>query len=90
MKSKKIKRPFLTSLCCAMLLSTGSATIAMTSGVLEKNYFKITTKIIVDGKLVSTPQILAKENQEASIIINNNAQKFKMKLLAKNEAKNNG
>jgi hypothetical protein len=89
MKSKKIKRPFLTSICCAMLLLTGSATIAMTSGVIEKNYFRITTKIIVDGKLVSTPQILAKENQQASITINNNAQKFKMQLLAKNDAKNN-
>lgn len=89
MKSKKIKRPLLTSLCCAMLLLTGSATIAMTSGMIEKKFFRITTKIIVDGKLVSSPQILAKENQEASIVIANNAQGLKMKLVANNDAKNN-
>lgn len=90
MKSKKIKRPLLTSLSCAILLLTGSATIAKASGIVDKNYFKITTKIIVDGKLVSSPQILAKENQEASIIISNNSQGLKMKLVANNDAKNNG
>jgi hypothetical protein len=89
MKSKKIKRPLLTSLSCAILLLTGSATIAMSTGMIDKNFFKITTKIIIDGKLISSPQILAKENQEASIVLANNTQGLKMKLVANNNAKNN-
>ena len=39
--------------------------------------------------VANSPQILAKENQEASIVIANNTQGLKMKLVSNNDAKSN-
>lgn len=70
MKSNKINRPFLTSICCATLLLIGSATIAMTSGVsVKESAYKITSKIFVDGELVASPTIIAQANQKAAILL---------------------
>lgn len=70
MKSNKIKRPLLTSICCATLLLMGSTTIAMASGVGTRDaVYNITSKIYVDGELVSSPTVIAHANQKASILI---------------------
>lgn len=91
MKSKTVNAGILVAILSLVLLLIGTTAIGMTSGMKEKRFFRITTKIIVDGKLVSNPQILAKENQQAMIVITNtnqgSAQGLKMKLLAKNVGK---
>lgn len=101
MKSNKIKRPLLTSICCAILLLMGSTTIAMTSGVSTKEaVYNITSKIYVDGELISSPTIIANANQKASILIsdemtNKNNQlsmsghALKLELIARNIAMSN-
>jgi len=90
MKSKTVNSGLLVFIFSLVLLLTGSTAIGMTSGINKKDFFRITTKIIIDGKLVSSPQILAKENQRAEIVIANNTEteKLRMQLVAKNLAKN--
>lgn len=73
MKSKKQKRPVLTSLLSAMLLLTGTASIAMSSNInQDKSEFNILSTIYVDGKLVSKPRIVALANQKASLMMADN------------------
>lgn len=70
MKSKTIKRPFLTLACCATLLLMGGSTIAMTSGLMEKKTtFDIQSKLYIDGELVSSPRVIAHANQKAVMVI---------------------
>lgn len=72
MKSKTIKRSFLITAFSAILLFTGGIVIAMTSGITgEKSIFDITSKILIDGKLVSSPRIRSRANQVASIFVAN-------------------
>lgn len=67
-----IGRPFLTSILSAALLLAGSTAIAMTSGMTEKkSSFKITSKIFIDGKLLSSPLIVVYAQQPASITLSN-------------------
>lgn len=92
MKSKTIKRPFLILILSAVLLMAGSIATAMTSGFTEKEtIFKITSKIMIDGKLISSPHIIAYANQKALIVITNSnnagAQGLRMELVARNIAK---
>lgn len=89
MKKQTKNSIILASVLSAIFLITGSSTIVMASGATEKkNYFKISSKFIVDGKVVSSPVILAKENQAALIVItntnSNRVQGLKMKLVAHN------
>ncbi len=72
MKSKIIKRPLLMSVLSAVLLLTASAAIAMASGITDKTtVFKIRSKLLIDGKLVASPYILANANQKALIVLTN-------------------
>lgn len=72
MKSKKIKRPLLMLVLSAALLLTASAAIAMVGGITEKkSVYKITSKLLIDGKLVASPHIVANANQKALIVLTN-------------------
>lgn len=90
MKSKTIKRSFLISVLSAALVLSGATAIAMTDSITDtnKNTFKITSKVFIDGKLVSSPVIVALENQKALIVITNTndaeAQGLRMELVARN------
>lgn len=89
MKMKTKNVVVLASILSSVLLLTSLSAVVMASGfTLKKNYFKISSKIIVDGKVVSNPVILAKENQPALIVItntnHNGAQGLRMKLVAAN------
>ena len=91
-KSKTIKRLFLISILSTVFVLFGATAIAMTSDIADKskNIFKITSKIFIDGKLVSSPVITALENQKASIVITNTndagAQNLRVGLVARNVA----
>ncbi len=93
MKSKTMKRSLLISVLSTFLVLSGATAIAMTSGIADKNKntFKITSKIFIDGKLVSSPVIVALENQKALIVITNTndvgAQGLRMELVARNVSK---
>ncbi|MDX1900380.1 MAG: hypothetical protein SFW66_00070 [Gammaproteobacteria bacterium] len=63
MQSKIIKRSTLISICAALFVNLA---IAMP---VEKTTFDITSKIYVDGALISSPRITAHPNQKASIFI---------------------
>lgn len=72
MKSKTIKRSFLIAVLSTVLLFAGGTVIAMTSGITGKeSLFDITSRIFIDGKLVSSPRIISRTNQFASIFISN-------------------
>jgi len=92
MKSKSIKRPFLLSILSAALLFAGSTVIATTSEMADKNSaYKIRSKLLIDGKLVSSPVIIAYAKQKALIVISNNnqaeSQSLSMGLVARDIAK---
>lgn len=89
MKSRTIKRPFLISILSAALLLAGSTSIATTSGVTEKkSVFDIKSKIFIDGKLVSSPRVVTRANQLASIIISNKSvsEDLRMEVIARDAA----
>jgi hypothetical protein len=92
MKSKSKHRPMLVSALSAILVFTGGTAVATTNEIsLNKNIYKITSKIFIDDSLVSTPQIVAHANQKAAITLGNtdNNQFLKIGLIAKDIAKNN-
>lgn len=92
MKSKNTHRPMLVSMLSIAMLFAGGAAIATTDGIImEKSIFKITSKIFIDGKLVSSPQIVAHVNQKASITLSNKNenQSLMVALIAKDFAKDN-
>lgn len=90
MRSKTIKRSFLISVLSSALVLSGATAIAMTSSITNtnKNIFKIKSKIFIDGKFVSSPVIVALENQKALIVIKNTndaiAKELRMELVASN------
>jgi hypothetical protein len=95
MKSKTAKRPLLISILSAALLLAGSTVIAATSGIAEKHsVFKITSKLSIDGELVSSPVISAYANQKALIVITNTnkdqSQGLRMELVARDIATRGG
>jgi hypothetical protein len=70
MKSIKIKRPLLISIFSAAIITAGSAAIAMASGITgEKTVFEISSKIYMDGELISSPHIKVQANHRAFIIM---------------------
>lgn len=87
MKSKTINSKILI-ISTIFLALAGSTVIAMADINKVKNTFKITTKILIDGKIVSSPQIITEENQLARITITNkdktSGDGLRMKLIAKN------
>lgn len=90
MKSKTTSRPFLVSMLSIALLFSGGAAIATTDGILaKKNMYKITSKLFIDGQLVSSPVIVNYENQKSSIHISDKGVALKIALIAKNVAKDN-
>jgi beta-lactamase regulating signal transducer with metallopeptidase domain len=90
MKSKHIKRPLLIWVFGIIILLTNSITLATSSGILEKDsVFDISSKIFIDGKLISNPRIIAKANQLAAISISDKpgTNSLKMQLIAKEKSK---
>jgi|SRR5579872_1348054 len=91
MKTNKMKRPFLIWIFGVMMLLTHSITFATSNAIQEKNpVFDISSKIFIDGKLVSSPRISATANQPAGISISDQSgmNTFKMKLIAKEMSEN--
>lgn len=89
MKSKTKKRSFLISLLGAAMLLAGSTAIATTSGLTDKkSVYRIISKVFIDGKLVTSPTIVAHADQKATIVISNASHdRFKMSLVANEIAK---
>ncbi len=92
MKSKTIKRSFLISALSTVLVISCATAIAMTSGITDKNEssFKITTKLFIDGKLVSSPVLFTLENKKALIVMADtndaDAQGLRIELVARNDS----
>lgn len=91
--SKNTQRSLLMLVLSVVLVLSGATAIAMTTSIADKNKntFKITSKIFINGKLVSSPVIIALENQKALIVITNTndagAQGLRMELVARNVSK---
>lgn len=79
-------RPCLISMMSVGLLLAGSAAIAMSSEVTEMTTFNIKSKILIDGKLVSSPHIITKDRATIEIGNTERTQSIKIALLAKNAA----
>lgn len=98
MKSKKSYHLLLIPLCSAALLLVASTTMAMSNKISEtKTTYNITSKFYVDGKLISSPQIIALPNQKAMIVMSDNmttkdnkinvsGNSLKLELVARNVA----
>jgi len=90
MKEKNRNARFLVVIMTVFLFLISSATISLASGIIGKSsVFKITSKIIINGKVVSSPIILAKENQKALIVLTNTnntgSQGLRIELTAMNK-----
>lgn len=84
MKSKNTRRPLLVSVLSTVLLFSGGAAIATTDGIfVKRNMYKITSKLFIDGQLVSSPVIVNYENQKSSIHISDKGVTLKMTLIEK-------
>lgn len=102
MKSKAKPRPIFTLISTAILLLVGTTAIATASGVsLKRAAFNVSSQIYVDGELVSSPHIIAKENQLATMYISDqmstthgkihmSGKSLKIDLLASNISNSNG
>ena len=89
MKSKIQTAKLLTIMFSTFLLLACSNAIAMTSGIADKKtVFDMTFKIFIDGKLITSPRIVADANQPASIYSFNKsgAEDFKINVVARNAA----
>lgn len=89
MKSKIQTAKLLTIMFSTFLLFACSNAIAMTSGIADKKtVFDMTFKIFIDGKLITSPRIVACANQLASIDSFNKsgAADLKINLVARNAA----
>ena len=87
MKTKTVTRSFLITIISIFFLLTSGAVIAMTSGITEKNgIYEITSKVAIDGKLISSPRIIARANQFASIFISdkNGTNSLRVEVITKN------
>jgi len=92
MKTKNTHRPLSRSMLGIVLFLTGGTAIATTAGVpIKESIFKITSKIFIDGKLVTSPQIVAKANQKASIVLSgtDGGQGLGIESVAKDLSKDN-
>lgn len=70
MESKKIMRLFLLGIFGAAIVLTNSIILASTSRASTKTpVYDISSKIIIDGKLISSPRIIAKANQPAAMSV---------------------
>jgi hypothetical protein len=78
----------LTYLLNLTLLFGFTTTVALSSGTTERKLvFNIKSKLYVDGKLVSSPKIIARANQKASIDFSEQNKSLKMELIACDEPK---
>lgn len=83
MKSMTKNKLILTVILTFLLMMCGIA-IASTNVVNTKNLLDITSKIFIDGKLVTSPHIITYPNQKAQITISNKNEKngIRMSLIA--------
>lgn len=87
MNATKVTCPILVPILGALLFFTGSASLAIGSGVIGKNNILIKSKIFIDGTLVSSPQILATLGEKASInLSNNNTSSLTINVIANNQS----
>ncbi len=84
MKSRKIQRPIFATLLSAVMVLAGTAAIATTSGINEKkSYYKISSVILVDGKVVARPRIKTYADETVTITQDGDSDSWmKMKLVA--------
>lgn len=86
---EKIRQVF-TYLLNMTLLFGFTATIVLATGTIEKkSVFNVQSKLYVDGRLVSSPRIVTRANQKASIDFSEQKNKefLKMELIARDEPK---
>ena len=68
MKAKTLHRPVLTTLLGTLILAASVTAIAATSGVSQfKGQYHVQAEIILDGKVVSSPQFIVLPNEPASL-----------------------
>jgi hypothetical protein len=68
MKSRKIQRPVLTSLVSLFLFLAGTTAIAASSGIgVKKNLFDMQATVFMDGRKISSPHIITRAGEAASI-----------------------
>ncbi len=92
MKKKKRSARFFISVLSVAIFLIGSTAIGMASSIPEDNsVFKITSKIIIDGKIVAKPVIISKSNQKALIVLTNTnnagSEGLRVELIARNNTK---
>lgn len=71
MKNNKISlySPLVILVCMVLFMINSINIVLAAKNIEKKNFFNIHTKIMIDKKLVSTPQIITRENDKASIIV---------------------
>lgn len=91
MKSESTRRLLLVVALNFALLFLSGAVIAAKNEIVNKNKFNIVSSIFIDGNLISSPQIIAYANQNATINLSNKNenQYIKLSLVAKDTTKNN-
>jgi beta-lactamase regulating signal transducer with metallopeptidase domain len=68
MKAKTSNRPGLTIVFGSLVLAASATAIAATSGVSKfKGQYKVKTEILLDGKVISSPQFIVLPNEPASL-----------------------
>lgn len=68
MTAKTSHRPILTTIFGTLILAASVTAIAATSGISKfKGQYKLKAEIILDGKIVSSPQFIVLPNEPASL-----------------------
>jgi beta-lactamase regulating signal transducer with metallopeptidase domain len=68
MKTRTFKKPVLTAVLGGALLLTGITAVAASAGTAKfKGQYKVKAQILLDGKVVSSPQFIVLPNEPASI-----------------------
>lgn len=68
MTAKTLHRPVLTTIFGTLILAASVTAIAATSGVSKfKGQYHVKAEIIIDGKVVSSPQFIVLPNEPASL-----------------------
>lgn len=88
MTRENVRRPALTAFSIVSLLLGAGVAVASAGGALdERDQFKVSAKIFVDGRHVSSPTIVTVEGEEASIsqVRDDGSDALHMELIATNE-----
>jgi len=91
MNSKKMKHLFFIAISGISMLLINSDTFAVSKIIPEKNaVFDISSKIFLDGKLLSAPEIIARSSQSAAIFVSDKSgmSSLKIQLIARERSEN--